>query len=63
MAFVDPRPQSGTTSLHRDIVDGKPSELTFWNGAVVRLGPEEIVATPLNTIIYNTLNRTARVSA
>ena len=55
MAFVDTLPQSGTTSLHRDIVDGKPSELDFWNGAVVRLGQEESVATPLNTFIYNSL--------
>lgn len=55
MAFVDTLPQGGTTSLHRDIVDGKPSELDFWNGAVVRLGQEESVATPLNTFIYNSL--------
>ena len=55
MAFVDTLPQCGTTSLHRDIVDGKPSELDFWNGAVVRLGQEESVATPLNRFIYNSL--------
>lgn len=55
MAFVDTLPQSGTTSLHRDIVDGKPSELDFWNGAVVRLGQEVGVATPLNTFIFNSL--------
>ena len=55
MTFVDTLPQNGTTSLHRDIVDGKPSELDFWNGAVVRLGQEVGVATPLNRFIYNSL--------
>jgi 2-dehydropantoate 2-reductase len=55
MAFVDTLPQSGTTSLHRDIVDGKPSELDFWNGAVVRLGKDVGVEIPLNTFIFNSL--------
>ena len=55
MAFVDTLPQNGTTSLHRDIMDGNPSELDFWNGAVVRLGQEVGIATPLNSFIYNSL--------
>jgi len=55
MAFVDTLPPNGTTSLHRDIMDGKPSELDFWNGAVVRLGQEVGVATPLNRFIYSSL--------
>lgn len=42
----------GTTSLQRDIIDGKPSELGFWNGAVVRLGREANVATPTHGHIY-----------
>jgi 2-dehydropantoate 2-reductase len=55
MAFVDTLPQNGTTSLHRDIMDGNPSELDFWNGAVVRLGQEVGIATPLNSFVYNSL--------
>ncbi len=55
MAFVDTLPPNGTTSLHRDVMDGNPSELDFWNGAVVRLGQEVGVATPLNRFIYNSL--------
>lgn len=55
MAFIDTLPPDGTTSLHRDIVDGNPSELDFWNGAVVRLGEEVGVATPLNSFIYSSL--------
>jgi len=55
MAFVDSLPPGGTTSLQRDIMEGKPSELAAWNGAVVRLGQEVGVATPLHTFIYNSL--------
>ena len=55
MAFVDNLPPGGTTSLQRDIVEGEPSELSAWNGAVVRLGQEVGVATPLHTFIYNSL--------
>jgi 2-dehydropantoate 2-reductase len=33
----------------------KPSELEYWNGAVVRLGKAAGVATPLNDLIYYSL--------
>jgi 2-dehydropantoate 2-reductase len=55
IAFVDSLPPNGTTSLHRDIISGYPSELAFWNGAVVRLGQEMGVPTPVNRFIYNSL--------
>lgn len=55
MAFVDRLPPDGTASLQRDIVEGKPSELASWNGAVVRLGQEVRVATPLHALIYHSL--------
>lgn len=55
MAFVDRLPPDGTASLQRDIVEGKPSELASWNGAVVRLGQEVRVATPLHAFIYHSL--------
>ena len=55
IAFVDTLPPSGTTSLQRDIVEGKPSELESWNGAVVRLAQEVEVNTPLNAFIYHSL--------
>ena len=38
MKFYDSLPVNGTTSLQRDIADGKMTELEYWNGAVVRLG-------------------------
>jgi 2-dehydropantoate 2-reductase len=55
MAFIDTLPEGGTTSLHRDIMAGNPSELDFWCGAVVRLGRAVDVATPLNNFIYSSL--------
>jgi len=55
MMFLDSLAPSGTTSLQRDIADGKPSELDAWNGAVVRLGQEAGITPPLHTFIYNSL--------
>jgi len=55
MMFIDSLAPSGTTSLQRDIAEGKPSELEAWNGAVVRLGLGVGVATPLHEFIYHTL--------
>jgi 2-dehydropantoate 2-reductase len=55
MKFYDGLPPAGTTSLQRDIVDGKPSELEYWNGAVVRFGREAQVATPTHQHIYDCL--------
>ncbi len=55
MAFIDSLVPSGTTSLQRDIAACKPSELDAWNGAVVRLGQESGVPTPLHEFIYHSL--------
>jgi 2-dehydropantoate 2-reductase len=55
MTVLDGLPAAGTTSLQRDIVEGKPSELEYWNGAVVRLGREMNVSTPLHEFIYHCL--------
>jgi 2-dehydropantoate 2-reductase len=55
LAFVDSLDADGTTSLQRDIVAGRPSELEAWNGAVVRFGREAGVATPLHEFIYYSL--------
>lgn len=55
MAFVDTLPSDGTFSLQRDIAAGRPSELEAWNGAVVRLGKQAGVATPLHEFLYYSL--------
>ena len=55
MALIDSLPADGTASMQRDIMEGRPSELESQNGAVVRLGQEVGVPTPLNTFIYHSL--------
>ena len=53
--FIDGLAASSTTSLQRDIADGKPSELNYWNGAIVRLAKGNSVSVPTHEIIYDLL--------
>ncbi|MEQ5802788.1 2-dehydropantoate 2-reductase [Halomonas sp. H10-9-1] len=53
--FIDALPAASTASMQRDIMDGRPSELESQNGAVVRLGREAGVATPVNALIHAAL--------
>lgn len=55
MGMINALAPNSTTSLQRDIAVGKPSELEAWNGAVVRLGQEVNVPTPLHEFIYHSL--------
>ncbi len=55
MALVDALASASTTSLQRDIIAGRRSELDAWSGAVVRLGREAGVETPLHEFIYDSL--------
>jgi 2-dehydropantoate 2-reductase len=55
MDFIDGLPGSATSSMQRDISAGRPSELEAWNGAVVRLGREAGVCTPLHDFLYHSL--------
>ena len=55
MGFLDSLDGTGTTSLQRDITEGRPSELEAWNGAVVRLGRESGVPTPTHEFLYASL--------
>jgi 2-dehydropantoate 2-reductase len=55
MALVDSLPPNSTTSMQRDIAEGRPSEIESWNGAVVRLGRENGVRACLNAFIYESL--------
>ena len=55
MALIDGLPAGATASMQRDIMAGRPSELESQNGAVVRLGQEVGVATPLHTFFYHSL--------
>ena len=55
MAFIDNMQPEATASMQRDIMAGRPSELEAQNGAVVRLGREAGVPTPVHNFIYGLL--------
>lgn len=55
MTFMEGLPVDGTSSMQRDVLDGRPSELEAHNGAVVRFGRSAQVATPIHQFIYATL--------
>ncbi len=55
MEFIDTLPPVGTTSMQRDIAEGRPSEIDAWNGAVVRFGDEAGVDVMLHKFIYDSL--------
>jgi len=54
-SYWDSLPPEGTTSIQRDIMHGRPSELESLNGAVVRMGKEAGMETPVNAFIYYSL--------
>jgi 2-dehydropantoate 2-reductase len=55
MAQLDGAPPEAMPSMQRDMMAGRPSELDAQIGAVVRLGHEVRVATPLHAYIYGSL--------
>jgi 2-dehydropantoate 2-reductase len=55
LAQVDSVSPEVTVSMQRDVMAGRPSELDAQIGAVVRLGQEVRVATPLHAFIYGSL--------
>jgi len=55
MAQLDSAPPEAMPSMQRDVMAGRPSELDTQIGAVVRLGQEVRVATPLHAFIYGSL--------
>lgn len=50
--IIDNQPPKTTSSLQRDIMDGKPSELESQNGTIVKFGKELGIPTPTNDFIY-----------
>jgi 2-dehydropantoate 2-reductase len=55
LSRFDGLPPDATSSLQRDIIDGKPSELDAQLGAVVRLGRTAGVPTPVCEALYDIL--------
>ncbi|WP_320051640.1 2-dehydropantoate 2-reductase [uncultured Acetobacteroides sp.] len=53
MAMIDTFDYETTSSLTRDVMEGKPSEIEYQNGTVVRLGEKYGVPTPVNRFVYS----------
>lgn len=46
-------PYESTSSLSRDVIEGKPSEIEYQNGTVVKLAEKYGVEVPVNKFIYS----------
>jgi len=55
LARYDGLPPDATSSLQRDIMESHPSELDAQVGAVVRMGRESNVPTPIHEMLYTAL--------
>ncbi|MFT5218929.1 MAG: 2-dehydropantoate 2-reductase [Planctomycetota bacterium] len=55
LALLQSFPANSTTSMQRDLSNGKPSELDLQNGAVVRLADEAGIETPINRFFLDSL--------
>ncbi|MFC2135870.1 ketopantoate reductase family protein [Bacteroidota bacterium] len=53
--YLDNLKADSTSSTQRDIMEGRPSELEALNGAVVRMGKDLSIETPVNEFIYSSL--------
>jgi 2-dehydropantoate 2-reductase len=55
LAYVESIPPHTTASMQRDILEGRPSELEYQTGSIVRLGKLHGVLTPTHSFIYASL--------
>jgi 2-dehydropantoate 2-reductase len=53
ISLIDSFPYDSTSSLTRDVWEGKASEIDYQNGTVVRLGEKYRIETPMNKFVYN----------
>lgn len=53
MAYIDNFPYDSTSSLTRDVWEGKPSEIFYQNGTVVELGLKYGIETPVNKFVFD----------
>ncbi len=53
ISFIDSFPYDSTSSLTRDVMEGKPSEIYYQNGTAVKLGEKLGIATPVNRFVFN----------
>jgi 2-dehydropantoate 2-reductase len=62
IAFMDQLAPESTTSMQRDIMEGRRSELNEQCGAVVRFGEKTGLPTPLSRFIYHSLLPMERIA-
>ena len=62
LARIDAMPAGATTSMHRDLLEGRPSELEEQTGAVVRRGRSAGVACPVHEVLWASLLPQARLA-
>lgn len=55
MKAVEGFPAESTCSLTRDVWEGKPSEIEYQNGTIVKLGEKNGIPTPVNRFVYNSI--------
>jgi 2-dehydropantoate 2-reductase len=55
ISIIDSLPYDSTSSLTRDVWEGKPSEIDYQNGTVVKLGEKYGVDVPINRFVYNSI--------
>ena len=53
--IIELQPYNTTSSLQRDIMNRKPSELEAQNGVVIRMGKSIGIPTPYNSFVYHSL--------
>lgn len=51
MRLIDSYPYESTSSLTRDVMEGRPSEIEYQNGTVVKLGERHHIHVPVNRFI------------
>lgn len=53
ISVIDSYPYGSTSSLTRDVWEGKPSEIEYQNGTVVKLAKKYGIETPINKFVYS----------
>jgi 2-dehydropantoate 2-reductase len=53
MALIDSFAPDSFSSLTRDVMEGRPSEIEYQNGTVVRFAAELRIDAPINRFVYS----------
>lgn len=62
LTFLDAVPEGATASMQRDLTERRPSELDAQTGAILRLGREKGIQTPVHAFLYDCLSPGERLA-